>query len=253
MHRGHENAQKDKDRAKAEVARLNGVVSGSPSTSSAGPSSSTTAATKGNEGTGAYTKEPVKKQYATEAQRKAQLQQLVDMGVAIPDEFRGEMALAGEWQVTEERIVEEDGEKRPDAVALGVRKRAVGEEDEEEQEAKKRRWGSTYKSHPGVGDDGDLDALLSNATRKDKGVKKEEDVVKQETKSEETPSGEASQPVEHEVKSETTVKQEEVKSEPGDNPASIQDVKPALLAEDVTDPAGGVVFKKRKAKNIRQK
>jgi hypothetical protein len=175
------------------------------------------------------------------------------MGVAIPDDFRGKMALPGEWQVTEERIIEEDGEKKPDAVALGVRKRVAAEEDEEEQEAKKRRWGSTYKSHPGAADDGDLDVLLSNATRKDKGVKKEEDLVKQETKSENSPSEVPSRPVENEVKSDTTVKQEEVKSEPGEDPASIQDVKPALLAEDVTDPAGGVVFKKRKAKNIRQK
>lgn len=195
----------------------------------------------------------MKKQYATEAQRKAQLQQLVDMGVAIPDEFRGEMALAGEWQVTEERIVEVNGEKKPDAVALGVRKRTVGEEDEEEHEAKKRRWGSTYKSHPEAVDDGDLDALLSNATSKDKGIKKEEDVVKQEAKSEETSSREGSQPIHSGGQSDTTGKQEDVKLEPGVEASTVQDVKPALLAEDTPDPAGGVVFKKRKAKNIRQK
>lgn len=71
------------------------------------------------------------KPQATPAQRKQQLAQLAEMGVSIPEEFRPDMAMAGEWQVTSERIIEPEGEKKPDALALGVRKRAVEEEEEE--------------------------------------------------------------------------------------------------------------------------
>jgi hypothetical protein len=81
---------------------------------------------------------------ATPSQRKQQLAQLAELGVSIPDGYRPDMAMAGEWQVTAERIIEPDGEKKTDALALGVRKRVV-EEDEGEVEVKKRRWGSTYK------------------------------------------------------------------------------------------------------------
>lgn len=91
------------------------------------------------------------------------------MGVSIPDEFRPEMAMAGEWQVTSERIIEtEDGEKKPDALALGVRKRVLDEEELEAAQVKKRRWGSTYKTYPAEEDNSDLDALLGNVTRKGK-------------------------------------------------------------------------------------
>ena len=250
MHRGHEKDQKDKDRAKAEVARLNGVVSSAPSSSE---TPSTTAGSSGTKTAGAYTKEPVKKTYATEAQRKAQLQQLVDMGIAIPDEFRGEMAMAGDWHVTEERIVEDENERKPDAVALGVRKRTAVEEDEEEQEVKKRRWGSSYKSHPGEGDDLDLDALLSNATNKGKDVKKEEPILKQEEKVEGQPD--MQEPLEEtkDISSESAVTQS-IKVEATEAVSGIEEeVKPAIGVDDMADPAGGVVFKKRKAKNIRQK
>ena len=77
--------------------------------------------------------------------------------------------MPGEWQVTSERIIDpENTEKKPEALALGVRKRVVDEEEAELNEAKKRRWGSTYRTHPTEDRDDDLDALLSNATRKGK-------------------------------------------------------------------------------------
>jgi hypothetical protein len=165
------------------------------------------------------------------------------MGVSIPDEFRPDMAMAGEWQVTSERVVEENGEKKPDAVALGVRKRAV-EDEEEEAEAKKLRWGSRYKTHPVEEDNADLDALLSNVTRKEEipAVKPEAGIVKEEIKQE--TKAEAPQP-------------EGVKKEPSEEEGKISEVIPpsdvAIKAEGEEQAAPGVVFKKRKAKNIRQK
>jgi hypothetical protein len=180
------------------------------------------------------------------------------MGVAIPDEFRPDMAMAGEWQVTSERIVEpDDGEKKPEALALGVRKRAA-EEDEEEAEAKKMRWGSRYKTHPA--DDGDLDALLSNVSSKGKGpaVKPEveeevKEELKDEIKREESPvdvpgvlaqANESSEPA-------------GIKREPSDGESGLPATTPPIdgdikqQGEEASVP--GVVFKKRKAKNIRQK
>jgi hypothetical protein len=165
------------------------------------------------------------------------------MGVSIPDEFRPDMAMAGEWQVTSERVVEENGEKKPDAVALGVRKRAV-EDEEEEAEAKKLTWGSRYKTHPVEEDNADLDALLSNVTRKEEApaVKSEAEIVKQEVK--------------EEVKEEVP-QPKGVKTEPSEEEGKISEVVPpsdiAVKAEGEVQAAPGVVFKKRKAKNIRQK
>lgn len=245
LHRGHEKEQKDKDRAKAEVARLNGVVSGegSSSVSVAGPSG-----TKD----GAYTRAPVHKPQATAVQRKQQLAQLVEMGVAIPDEFRPDMAMAGEWQVTTETIIEEDGDKKPDALALGVRKRPITDEEEEAQEAKKRRWGSAYKSHPEEEEaNGDLDVLLGNVIRKGKEV------------AQGNIEGETISKVESEPK---------MKEEPSDVPALMlppeeleeastvdgvkieqPDIGLGIAQGEEISSTSSVMFKKRKAKNIRQK
>lgn len=169
------------------------------------------------------------------------------MGVSIPDEFRGDMAMAGEWQVTEERIIgPADGEKKPDALAMGVRKRAApGDEDEEElAEAKKKRYGSSYRTYPTGEDNSYLDALLSKPLSK---VKSESADIKPEP----------------EVKAEIVSTDVKIKSEPSeDTIRSLSEVKTEPTEEvkldvDVKEEPGaatnGVIFKKRKAKNIRQK
>lgn len=210
---------------------MNGLVSGGGSV--AGPSS----------GFGRGPTPSIPKPQATAGQRKQQLAQLAEMGVAIPDEFRPDMAMAGEWQVTSERVVEADGEKKPDAVALGVRKRAI-EDEEEEAEAKKLRWGSRFKTHPVEDDNSDLDALLSSVTRKDESpsVKPEAPDTKQEIK--------------EEAKAEIP-QTEGVKKEPLEEEGKISEVIPpsdvAIKAEGEEQAVPGVIFKKRKAKNIRQK
>ncbi|KAG0649631.1 WW domain-containing-binding 4 [Hyphodiscus hymeniophilus] len=174
LHRGHEKDEKDKERAKAEVARLNGMTAGGGSGAVASSSIS---------GFGRGPTPSLPKPQATPAQRKQQLAQLAEMGVAIPDEFRPDMAMAGEWEVTSERIVEEHGKRKPDAMALGVRKRVPDEAEAEEIESKKRKWGSTYRSHPAEEDDGELDSLLNNVTRKGK-VSSVETEIKGEVKEE---------------------------------------------------------------------
>lgn len=118
----------------------------------------------------------------TPAERKSQLAQLAEMGVAVPEEFRGEMAMAGEWKVVSERPVygfkeeeeangEEKKKKKLEGLGIGVRKRKFGDAqeqhaDEEGPESEKRGgrkvWGSTIQKYPNHSLDHqeDLDSLL---------------------------------------------------------------------------------------------
>lgn len=218
------------------MARLDGLVSG---TGSAGSSSAS--------GFGRVTAFSVPKPQATPSQRKQQLAQLAEMGVSIPEEFRGEMAMAGEWQVTSERILEPDsGVKIPVAVSFGIQKRPAEEEEEEIVEAKKRRWGSAYRLYPADEDDVDLEALLNSATSKGNVTIKElksemTEEVKEEPRDLQGTDG---------IHKATEIKREvpdEESTSTMDNP--LFGVKQEMMEQAVT----GVIFKKRKTKNIRQK
>ncbi|RAL63465.1 hypothetical protein DID88_003885 [Monilinia fructigena] len=234
LHRGQEKDQREKDRAKDEIARLNGIVSGSGEAGSSSKSSRPTSSTP--------------KPPATTAQRKEQLAQLAELGVSVPDEFRSDLAMAGEWQVTSERIIDDgNGEKKPDALALGVRKREVEDEDEEAKEAKKRRWGTAIRTYPTENDDDDLDALL-NSTNKGKGpgLKSETvDAVKIEIKKE---NDEVT-----ETLSSNKGKEPLVKSETEDDAKTDIKQVPEATVHDSEPAAPELVFKKRKVKNIRPK
>jgi hypothetical protein len=224
--------------------------------SEAGPSSSSLGLNQGP--TPSFSKP---KGQATAAQRKQQLSQLAEMGISIPDEFRPDMAMAGEWEVTSERVVEPEGEKKTEAVALGVRKRVIGEEEEAEIEARKRRWGSTYRTHPNIEDDGDLDALLSSATRKGKlpmatEVKEEAEVkVKEEVKDEieQERQGRVETVVDASEMFQDEDGKEGIKMESVGEPTIPITTLQSDSKPEIDDSLTGVVFKKRKAKNIRQK
>jgi hypothetical protein len=246
LHKGHEKEEKDKERAKSEVARLNGLVSGIGYAESSSSS-----------GFGRGPTPSMPKPQATPSQRKQQLAQLAEMGVSIPNEFRGEMAMAGEWQVTSERIIDpnESQDKKPDAIGFGVRKR-VAPEDEEEAEAietKKRRWGSTYRTHPGGDDDADLDTLLNKSTAKVRAASADTDVKQEAVES----LGGEIKPLPG-VEPDVALDQKpSIKREPSDGHVKLSDSSPTLADVNVKDEpdaaTGNVVFKKRKAKNIRQK
>jgi hypothetical protein len=251
LHRGHEKDEKDKERAKAEVARLNGMAAG-------GAAGSSSVATSSGLGRGPTPSIPKAQAQATPSQRKQQLSQLAELGISIPDGFRPGLAMAGEWQVTSERIIEREGGKTPESVALGVRKRVVEEDGEGEGEIafKKKRWGSTYKTHPTQAEDEDLDALLNSVTRKDKPlvIKAEGEDSKEDIKKEPEMSyvtGDATE--------EISLSEEKlgIKKEPfeGDAPlsAAVPPFDDDVKQESEEQGAPGVVFRKRKAKNIRQK
>ncbi|EHK26895.1 uncharacterized protein TRIVIDRAFT_55196 [Trichoderma virens Gv29-8] len=238
LHRNHEREEREKERARQEIARLNGVVGGS---SSAGPSGAST-----------------KPSGPSESQLKTQREQLAAMGVAMPTDFRPEMALPGEWTVTKTTVIEEtneaDGETKIEAKATGIRKREETEEQKEEEEAmrglfkKPRRWGRDSKTMPDDEDE-DLDALLSSAVPLKAEAAEERGAVKKEEDVEDDDSSEARKPKTEDVS---------IKAEPD---TGAQDQQPSIKreavvkAEEAEESSGitPVVFKKRKPKGIRSK
>ncbi|KAF7530421.1 hypothetical protein G7054_g9600 [Neopestalotiopsis clavispora] len=254
LHRGHDKEEKEKDRAKREIERLNGVVGSSSSSSAAGPSSSSgpaPGATKPSSQTTAR---------VTEAQRQKQWEQLAEMGIDIPTELRGDMAMASEWQVTNTRVVDDtpktdaDGNVKVEGVATGVRKRVKREGEEEEEEAmqtlfkKPRKWGRDTKQ--AAEDDADLDALLSGTLAPIKKDENEESIsapiLKKEVKDEEADTG---TPLKREPSNEGQGISSTIKSDP-ENAESVIKTEPTSEG-NVDVPA--VVFKKRKPKAVRQK
>jgi hypothetical protein len=226
------------------VERLNKVVGGSATSLS-----DYNAATNRNPALPSATPQ------ASVAERKKQLAQLAEMGIAVPDEFRGEMAMAGDWKVISQRPVEEATSEDP--LSVGVRKRKYEGQEEEEEAGEvlaRRGWGSTSKRYPGVNDADtpNLDALLSGV----KSVKKEDPTLDVKEEVEEKPTVTASKQslnvgtsgigasegTNHfPMKEEATGPHESV-------PRSLQDIP---TAEESL--GAGVVFKKRKPKSAREK
>jgi hypothetical protein len=233
LHRGHEQEERNRERARQEIDRLNGVSSGS--SSGARPAVASASASK----PGA----------PSESDLKKQREQLAQMGVEMPDTFRPEMAMPGEWTVTNTRVIEtKTEEEKTQAKATGVRKREVTEEDKEEEEAvrglfkKSRRWGRDSKAAP-AGDE-DLDTLLSGSLSTAK-----PEQLDGEVKNEENPDAR--------VKAE----EEGIKAEPEEGGQGIdehvkkeeEDASNGIQTTETDPTAGAVVFKKRKPKNIRQR
>lgn len=192
-------------------------------------------------------------------ERKNQMAQLAEMGVSIPEEFRGDMSLAGEWQTTSVRVIEPEnedgtkGEKGKSGVGIGVRKRKLeGHEDDEDGEHGpepgrfvSKTWGQRMKEYPGAqgaGDDEDLDALLESTKNVKKVKPSEPDEKKEET-------GDAPDQTQgkdgDDGSADVAPNPEETSQVKEEGPAS------AVKGEHA-EPESGVVFKKRKPKTIRK-
>lgn len=243
---GQERGEREKQRAKTEVDRLNKVVGGS----AAGPSDHDGAANRKSQSLSTAPQVSV-------AERKKQIAQLVEMGIAVPDEFRGEMAMAGDWRVVSQRPVEETASEGP--LSVGVRKRKHEGEEEEEEVGKvvaTRGWGSTSRRYP-VADEGsapDLDALLSGVTS----VKKDDAVPdlkneESEEKSTLTFAKDEKAEIKNELETPATANPALVKKE--ESARSFEPVNSSLHDIPTVEEAlvAGVVFKKRKPKSIREK
>lgn len=279
LHRAANNQDRERERAKREIDRLNGIVtskSDNNAKSSAGGKSSAS-------GSGTQNKE----------ERARQAEQLAALGVALPQEFRSELAMPGEWSVVSSTTIvqdkagggdEEDEQEATGASkARGVHKRERTEEQLEHEEAvkglfnnhkKPRRWGRDSRGLAEGSED--LDALLSGGLVVKKKEEEEED-VKQEEEDQRHVKGERGEEEAGEGKG-GGVKIEDglqrVKKEPEENIGSIPaDVKAEDGKEAALPPLDGigiktedgqkapeaatdvpvVAFKKRKAKNLRQK
>lgn len=234
LHRGHEKDEKEKERARQEIARVSGVVTGSTSST---PSFRSSGAQHGASSA------------PSAASLKKQREQLAELGVSMPSEFRGDMAMPGEWSVTSTRVIkDEPDEVKTEAKATGVRKREVTEEDKEEEDAvgklfkKQKKWGRNSKTMP-TEEDKELDALLSGSIITKEEVDGGSNVKKEESL---------------DIKNEAVVKKEE---DSGDDVKGIskaeEDVPEVPIKaepeEKVEPAAAGVVFKKRKPKTIRQR
>lgn len=210
-------------------------------------------------------------QQATPADRKRQLAQLAEMGVAIPEDFSREMAMAGDWQTTSERLVydnrfpkkeEDDEDVKSNGLNVGVRKRRFeGQEEEEEagETVVRKGWGSTIRTYPGAGgDEDDLNTLLKSP----KGI------IREGEGSQDLGSGPLPWPGQADSPATTTndkpdlnppsIKKEDSTGSVGlpntmvDQTALVELPSESLKREE-SPPDSGVVFKKRKAKPIRQK
>lgn len=227
IHKKTEREDREKQRAKDEVARLNGLVSGKQqaNTSVASASQSSAPKLKSTAPTGP----------ASVADRKRQMEQLAAMGVAIPEEYRRDMSIQGEWATVSETPVysrpvkstSDDEDEDEDTKAFGVRKRKLNDEEEQDLKLAPKAWGSRLKSYPGasVNAEEDLDALLSGATTKKEVKSESSDLLKKEGDLETT-----------------------------DTIASVPDIAEAasaesgVKAEPKQEQDAPVVFKKRKSK-----
>ncbi|KAK7747241.1 hypothetical protein SLS53_001494 [Cytospora paraplurivora] len=287
LHRGHEKEEREKDRARREIERLNGVVSGAATGSTA--ATATTPATAANATTSRISgaSSSASPRILPESERKRQAEQLASLGVSLPEEFRRDLAMAGDWQVTSTTIVQEkpdDGtEPGPGSAARGIHKRERTDEELEAEEAvkglfkKPRRWGRDPRTAGGDGGP-DLDALLSGGltvkTKDDEGVN-EEQVGNEDAKGEDSDglpvkTEEVQQPhhglthIKTELSDEAAASHDDAAAAATPATAADTDAKPGSPKVKIEDgdggvePAGGacapaVVFKKRKPKNIRQK
>jgi len=264
LHRGHEREEQDQQRAKDEVSRLNGVVSGNPSTSSGSnvpPWQRKAAIPPLSSGP----------RQATPAERKQHLSQLAAMGVAVPEDFRREMAMAGDWQTLSERPLHEEAVKEEDSkdtkplnteikhqgLNIGVRKRKYEGQDEEEEEAGERivrkGWGSTTRPYGGSSDDVDLDALL-NGTAYPENRPAEEGMA---ASGPDKQAADGKRP-HHPSNGEAAAGTPPIKKEESDSKLTCDLTSPkengslATSTAQDDEPALGVVFRKRKPKQNRQ-
>ena len=232
----HDKDEREKQRAKSEVQRLNRAVGGA-SLSAAPPS-----AQSFRRGV------PTSGSQASVADSERQMAQLAQMGVALPDDCRGQMALAGDWQVVSQKSVGPGQEiEKGDPPSVGIRKRMFeGTEEEEgaEDAVKKKGWGSTRKQYP-VCRSKDLDALLAGslpATKGDSSQTLKQEVSSQPADTERVYEDVGAQPDTSGIATTVQVKQED----PSGGPANVPQV-PEHLEEGSLEPLVAA-FKKRKSK-----
>lgn len=159
IQKDHDRGERERDKTKAEVERLKRVVGNSVSTVTRHPAP-----------TSLVSRASSSSSTLSAADQKRQWAQLAEMGVAMPDSARAQLAVAGEWQ-TITRIAEES---TPDPVDLklstGVHKRrreSLEDTGEATDRIRTHNWGTSKRIHPGeqTAHD-DIDALLAASVKR---------------------------------------------------------------------------------------
>jgi hypothetical protein len=178
--------------------------------------------------------------------------QLAEMGVAIPDEYRGAMALVGEWQVVSENPAEPNIQAGSEkSLNIGVRKRKFDGDEEIEaagEVVQRKIWGSTTKSYPDKSKT-DLDALLSGSLP----VQKDETALPDKSKGSDLDETGEKQVQSTDVEDGSSHFSEAVAIKQEDAPEAPSS---ACQPQDHTPDTGSLpetLFKKRKSKSVRQK
>lgn len=240
IHKDNEQKQRDSQRAKSEVERLRQAVSGGSAAEKGGEASSQRNAPAPN---------PTQRPASLE-ERKKQIAQLAEMGVVVPQEYRAEMALAGEWETTSETRLEPQYGVDGPTKSVGVRKRKHEGEDEEDEHASEpvvnKSWGSRMREYPGAQDDGDLDDLLASThdIKKTKTFTPKVEFIEQES---EEPTIAKKEDAPTKLEPQETAEPTVVKTEPDPSSEPATDEKPQS-----EDAAPSIVFKKRKPKTMRK-
>jgi hypothetical protein len=173
------------------------------------------------------------------------------MGIKVPEGFRSEMAMPGDWQTLSRQVVDEA------PLSTGVKKRRYEgqEDDEEEKEAAgeavvRRGWGAATKTYPDH-DDAGLDDLLSGSISVKKEIPGSQikgeggTSVKQESNpalnQDGSAAGNYTSPRVDAQSNSNSVKPELVKEEPQSDQA-------AIPKDQVPEETSMPVFKKRRPK-----
>ncbi|OQE96292.1 hypothetical protein PENNAL_c0001G04274 [Penicillium nalgiovense] len=244
IHNDNEQKQRDSQLAKTEVERLRKAVGGGSSTDKD--------SAKGN------APPPVPKSAERPASledRKKQIAQLAAMGVAVPQEFRADMALAGDWQTTSETVIEVKPGLEGPTKSVGIRKRKLEGEEEGDEHVPEpivnKGWGSRMRQYPGAQEEEGLDDLLAST----KDIKRTKTFTPKVELDEREAATEPPAPT---MKTEDDPSKPEAQETNGSATVKTEDSAQTLVEPIVeekpqsSDAAPGVVFKKRKPKAMRK-
>ena len=173
LHRSHERQEIEKQRAADEVARLKRSVS-----------TGTSERPKTGVRNTLHLQKPFASDSASMSERKKQMSKLVEMGVVVPEEFRAEMAMAGDWHVVSEAQLEmtsptklEPEEKDIPLLAKQKHNSTKGEGPRaDDEDVQYRQWGTKTKQYPGwyiAGDNNDIPETILSYTDAEVSIKNE--------------------------------------------------------------------------------
>lgn len=188
LHKTKEREDREKEQAKAEVARLNRTANGTTTR----PSPVTNLPSHRNNAPPGP--KPASSASAAE-DRQRKLEQLAALGVAVPDHDRHDMAMPGEWKTVSTTVLKpqsivEAGDEADDKSGTepfeSRKRRTEADSGSDGEHRQKKRWGTSLRVYPGADaggeSDADLDALLAaSLTRKPAKTELAESSVKLES------------------------------------------------------------------------